>query len=105
MLIDHKFPSQRCRVAESKNNDDMPEETIKQKFQLLSNQSNMLKSRYCDRCVKESIRGDYMGIEWFYSGNENWKGKPTDDETGCIGWPWYDLEEWKKKLKSQLLSN
>jgi hypothetical protein len=99
LLIDHKFPSQRWNVPESDNPNDMSEVDIRNKFQLLSNQTNMWKSRYCDTCVKTGKRGEFMGIQWYYSGNEDWKGQTPNDENGCIGCPWYDLELWKKKLK------
>ncbi len=102
LLIDHKFPSQRWKVPESENPNDMSEHNIKNKFQLLSNQTNMWKSRYCDTCVKTGKRGDFMGLKWFHAGNENWGGKTENDESGCIGCPWYDLELWKTKLSEKL---
>lgn len=97
LLIDHKFPSQRWSEPESDNPDDMPEKDIIGKFQLLSNQTNMWKSRYCDRCVNQGVRGDFMGITWYYKGDENWVAA-KDDENGCIGCPWYDMAEWKRRL-------
>lgn len=103
LLIDHKFPSQRWNSPESPNPNDMPEEDIRSKFQLLSNQTNMWKSRYCDRCVKEGKRGDFMGISWYYKGTSSWEGENEHDENGCIGCPWYDLEKWKNKLKAELI--
>ena len=102
LLVDHKFPSQRWNSKESANPDDMSEAEVKQKFQLLTNQTNMWKSRYCDTCVKTGKRGDFMGIDWFYNGDENWNGDTPYDEKGCLGCPWYDLEEWKQKLKEKL---
>lgn len=102
LIVDHKFPSQRWITKESANPDDMPETEIRRKFQLLSNQTNMWKSRYCDTCVKTGKRGDFMGTKWFYSGDENWAGKTENDENGCIGCPWYDLELWKEKLNKKL---
>lgn len=98
LLIDHKFPSQRWNLPETDNPNDMTEEQIRNKFQLLSNQTNMWKSRYCDACVKTGKRGDYMGLNWFYHGNESWQGKTPHDEDGCKGCAWYDLELWKTKL-------
>lgn len=98
LLIDHKFPSQRWNVPESDNPNDMSVAEIKKKFQLLSNQTNMWKSRYCDTCVKTGKRGEFMGTKWYYAGNENWAGKTPNDENGCVGCPWYDLELWKSKL-------
>lgn len=98
LLIDHKFPSQRWNQPETDNPNDMSEEDIRGKFQLLSNQTNMWKSRYCDTCVKTGKRGDYMGLKWYYQGDENWQGETPYDEKGCVGCPWYDLEIWKHKL-------
>lgn len=98
LLIDHKFPSQRWNQPESDNLNDMPEKAIRRKFQLLSNQTNMWKSRYCDTCVKTGKRGEFMGLKWYYKGDENWNGKTEFDEKGCIGCPWYDLETWKVKF-------
>jgi len=102
LLVDHKFPSQRWITKESSNPDDMLEADIRKKFQLLSNQTNMWKSRYCDTCVKTGKRGDFMGTKWFYAGNENWEGLNENDENGCVGCPWYDLELWKEKLNEKL---
>ncbi|WP_281980723.1 hypothetical protein [Tenacibaculum mesophilum] len=101
LIIDHKFPSQRWNTKESANPDTMSEENIKKKFQLLSNQTNMWKSRFCDRCVKEGKRGEFMGIKWYYAGNENWE-KEFADESGCHGCPWYDIEKWKNELAKRL---
>jgi len=102
LLIDHKFPSQRWNQPESPNPNDMSTEEIYNKFQLLSNQTNMWKSRHCDTCVKTGKRGEYMGINWYYQGDENWQGKSEYDQQGCVGCPWYDLELWKLKLKDKL---
>ncbi len=98
LLVDHKFPSQRWNVPESDNPNDMSTLAIKAKFQLLSNQTNTWKSRYCDTCVKSGKRGEFMGTKWYFAGNENWQGTSEYDEDGCIGCPWYDLELWKTKL-------
>lgn len=102
LLIDHKFPSQRWNTPESDNPKDMSDEQIRNKFQLLSNQTNMWKSRYCDSCVKTGRRGDFMGLNWYYEGNENWQGTTPHDENGCKGCPWYDLELWKTKLAEKI---
>lgn len=102
LLVDHKFPSQRWITKETANPDDMPIAEIKKKFQLLSNQTNMWKSRYCDTCAKTGKRGDFMGTKWYYQGDENWNGKTENDENGCVGCPWYDLELWKEKLNEKL---
>lgn len=102
LLIDHKFPSQRWSKPETDNPNDMSETDIRKKFQLLSNQTNMWKSRYCDACVKTGYRGDFMGLSWYFEGNQKWAGESSDDEKGCFGCPWYDLDKWKEKLITKL---
>ena len=102
LVVDHKFPSQRWEVPESDNPDEMELHLIREKFQLLSNQTNMLKSRYCDSCVKTGIRGDFVGINWFYKGGEKWEGVTPSDESGCVGCAWYDLDLWKRELANKL---
>lgn len=98
LIIDHKFPSQRWTEGETENPNDMSDEDIKNKFQLLTNQTNLLKSKICDRCIFENIRGDFNGITWYYKGDKIWRGEYKSDENGCVGCPWYDLERWKKEL-------
>lgn len=102
LIIDHKFPSQRWINGETINFDSMSEEQIKSKFQLLTNQTNLIKSRYCDNCVATNHRGTYMDIKWYSQGSEIWEGSSPSDENGCKGCPWYDLENWKQKLSEHL---
>ena len=98
-VIDHKYPSQRWKEEES-DNVDLSDQEIRDKFQLLTNQSNMIKSRLCDQCCRTNIRPDFLGVKWFYHGNENW----IDIEKigGCYGCPWFDLAEWKEAIRRQL---
>lgn len=98
-VIDHKFPSQRWEDEES-DNVYLSDQEIRDKFQLLTNQSNMLKSRLCDQCCRTNIRPGFLGIKWFYQGDENWTS--NDEMGGCYGCPWFDLEHWKKAIKKQL---
>jgi hypothetical protein len=100
-VIDHKFPSQRWETHET-DNEQLTEQEIQDKFQLLTNQSNMLKSRLCDACVRTGSRPDFLGIHWFYAGGKEWVA-PKKGGTGCIGCPWYDLKEWKIRLQKELL--
>jgi len=101
LIVDHKFPSQRWDKPESDNSPDMSEAEIRSKFQLLTNQTNMLKSRFCDRCVKNSKRGIFMGIGWYNEGDENWQHQ-FSNEDGCKGCPWYDVETWRNALTSRI---
>lgn len=102
LIIDHKFPSSRWVNGETINENSMTDEEIRNKFQLLTNQTNLQKERYCKRCVLEGIRGDFFGIKWFYSGDEKWQGSSKADQKGCVGCCWYDLEEWKEKFNEYL---
>ena len=104
LIIDHKFPSSRWVNGETINNTTMPDAEIKRKFQLLTNQTNLQKERYCKRCVLTGKRGDFFGIKWYYDGDENWRGTSKADENGCIGCCWYDLVLWKEKFNEYLSS-
>ena len=101
-VIDHKFPSQRWDRLESKNHSGMTDSEITNKFQLLTNQTNMLKSRFCDDCVKTGNRGTFMGISWYYSGDNKWQGTTMGNELGCKGCPWYDIAAWRQQLDIEL---
>jgi len=95
--IDHKFPQVRwCRDEEKLN--DMSEEEIKQKFILLTRSHNLLKSRFCERCVNTGKRGYFPGIYFWYEGDEKWRGKSECDENGCVGCFWYDPYKWREEL-------
>jgi len=102
LVIDHKFPSSRWVQGETVNHTSMSEDEIRNKFQLLTNQTNLQKERYCNRCILTGKRGDFFGIEWYYDGDENWRGSSKADEKGCIGCCWYDLECWRIKFNEYL---
>lgn len=102
LIIDHKFPSSRWVQGETVNEPDMPDDQIREKFQLLTNQANLQKERYCKRCVIRGIRGDYFGIKWFYKGDDHWRGTSKADESGCEGCCWYDMAEWKRRFAEKL---
>ena len=69
LIIDHKFPSSRWKEGDTENSSEMSEQEIRNKFQLLTNQSNLLKEKACKSCVRENKRGTFLGIEWYYEGN------------------------------------
>ena len=98
VVIDHKFPSSRWVNGETINETTMPVSKIKSKFQILTNQTNLQKERYCKRCVSTGKRGDFFGIEWYYEGDAQWQGTSKADENGCIGCCWYDMAEWKSRF-------
>ena len=104
LVIDHKFPSSRWVQGEKVNVTTMSDDKIRRKFQLLTNQMNLQKERYCQRCVLEGIRGDFFGVTWYYKGDKIWRGTSKADETGCEGCYWYDLALWKEMLNKHLSS-
>jgi hypothetical protein len=78
---------------------DMTENELHQKFQLLTRQHNLWKSRYCEHCAKTGERGTFIGIDFFAEGGAYWDSNtPKDSERGCHGCFWYDPEKWRKAL-------
>lgn len=110
LLPDHKFSEIRWdENTKSENPDDMTDEEIINKFQLLSNQRNQQKREACRTCFQTNKRQYPFGINYFSEGTEDWdksiplKGKNA--EKGCIGCGWYDLEDWRKKLIEDIARN
>ncbi len=100
--VDHKFPQIRWRTDEEENKNSMSEAEIKEKFILLTRSNNLLKSRQCEKCFKENIRGSFPGIYFWYYGNEKWSGKDKYDKNGCIGCFWYDPHKWREELNKRI---
>ncbi len=96
--VDHKFPQIRWGNNETENSSTMSDNKIKEKFILLSRSNNLLKSRYCEKCVKTGKRGSFPGIYFWHQGDENWIGKNKNDEKGCVGCFWYDPYVWRDAL-------
>ncbi len=99
--VDHKFPQIRWSSNEDKNSENMTEEDIKSKFILLTRSHNLLKSRYCEKCVRTKIRGNFPGIYFWYSGDKNWVHN-DNDEKGCIGCFWHNPYKWREELQKIL---
>lgn len=110
LVIDHRFPMERWGAAELNNSSNMSEDEIHHKFQLLkkdeSGNHNLLKSRACEHCIETGHRGYPLGINFFYSGDENWPddcpASGLEAERGCIGCGWYDFETWRRCLNEVL---
>lgn len=111
LVVDHRFPMERWGEAESRNPDDMSDEEINRKFQLLkkddSGNHNLLKSRACERCIATGKRGYPLGIKFYYAGNEDWPsdcpGFGSGAEQGCFGCGWYDFAAWRTALNSYIV--
>jgi len=96
--VDHRFPQVRWGKDEIYDL-KMTEEELHSKFQLLTRQNNLWKSRYCEHCTKTGERGTFIGIDFFYEGWSIWDSKyANDDERGCRGCFWYDPDRWRKAL-------
>jgi len=96
--VDHRFPQVRWGKDEIYNV-EMTDKELCSKFQLLTRQNNLWKSRYCERCAKTGERGTFIGINFFYESTSNWDSKyGNDDERGCRGCFWYDPDMWRKAL-------
>ncbi|MGD0785745.1 MAG: hypothetical protein ABR969_08010 [Sedimentisphaerales bacterium] len=96
--VDHRFP----QVRWSKNevfDPNMSDSQLHAKFQLLTRQHNLWKSRYCENCVKTGERGTFIGINFFAKGTHLWDNTyASDDERGCEGCFWYDPQQWREAL-------
>ncbi|MBU4311941.1 MAG: hypothetical protein KJ706_04420 [Candidatus Omnitrophica bacterium] len=98
--VDHRFPQVRWSKDETYD-PDMTENELHQKFQLLTRQHNLWKSRYCEHCEKTGERGTFIGIDFFAEGTSEWDQKiPNDDERGCYGCFWYNPEKWRIALNT-----
>lgn len=103
LVPDHKFPEIRWdESVREEISDDITDDKIRRKFQLLTNQRNEQKREVCRGCFQTGHRGTPFGINFFYEGNEKWpkevpkRGKTA--EKGCVGCGWYDLDCWRREL-------
>ena len=101
--IDHRFPQVRWGQDEEPHDVNMSAADIKAKFILLNRSHNLLKSRYCERCVDTGRRGQFPGVEYWYEGDGNWDSSiDPNDERGCEGCFWYDPYRWREELNRLL---
>lgn len=91
--IDHKTPW--IRLSQDIDISEMTDQEIRDNFQLLSRQHNLLKDRACRKCVQTNRRPGFLEIPYWYQGGEEYLGS-------CVGCGWYDGKQWRQKL-SELL--
>jgi hypothetical protein len=91
--IDHKTPWTRLDVDIDASN--MSESDIKNHFQLLTREHNLLKDRACGSCKQNNIRPPFFEIKFWYFGDENYN-------KSCEGCGWYDGVIWRKKLNEKI---
>jgi hypothetical protein len=107
LIPDHKFPEISWDEATKQANlDDLTDEQIIAKFQLLDNQRNLQK-REANRLVFQTGKRDTIfGIKYFYKGGEDWDERipryGADAEEGWVGSAWYDIEAWRQELNKDL---
>jgi len=106
LIPDHKFPEIRWDIKTKESNENLTDNEITVKFQLLDNQRNLQKREICRKCFQTNKRGIIFGINYFYYGDENWSqdipkiGKEA--EKGCIGCAWYDINAWRDSLNEEI---
>lgn len=110
LLPDHKFPEIGWdEETREENPDDMSDEEIRAKFQLLDNQRNLEKREACRKVSQKGKLGTIFGINYYMNGNENWpKNVPKVGKASEKGWklcPWYDIEAWRQSLNEHLKKN
>jgi len=103
--VDHRFPQVRWSKDEA-SCINISEEQLHNKFQLLTRQNNLWKSRYCEHCVKTGERGTFIGIDFFAEGGYKWDTKfSKEDERGCYGCFWYNPDKWREALNKLINQN
>lgn len=94
--IDHKIPFDRLKEDSGDIDiDDLSNLEIAKHFQILTRDHNLLKDRACQKCIKEGIRPPFLGISYWYEGNEKYCGS-------CEGCGWYDGVKWRECINNLL---
>ena len=91
--IDHKIPW--TRLDYDIDIKECSDEEIVENFQLLTREHNLLKDRVCTKCRIDGIRQPLFGINYWYEGDEKYRGT-------CEGCGWYDGAKWKECLNNEL---
>ena len=91
--IDHKIPW--TRLENDIDATVLTNEEIKEHFQLLTREHNLLKDRACGHCKLCNERPPFLDIPFWYSGDSSYKGT-------CVGCGWYDGVKWRKELTKLL---
>jgi len=95
--VDHRVPEVRWDKSEDYDYESMSEDDIQEHFQILSRKHNLLKSRKCEQCVKSGKRPQFMQIDFYYKGTEEY-----DEDLGCEGCGWYNPHKWRSDLEAHL---
>jgi hypothetical protein len=87
--VDHKVPW--TKLDEDINISKISDEEIKENFQLLTREHNLLKDRACRKCRETNKRPPFLGIKFWYLGNNEYHGT-------CEGCGWYDGSKWREEI-------
>ena len=91
--IDHKVPW--TRMENDIDIATLSDDEIKEHFQLLTREHNLLKDRACSHCKATNKRTPFLGIRYWYEGTEQYKGT-------CEGCGWYDGIKWRNNVNEHL---
>ena len=91
--IDHKTPW--TRLLSDVDASSLQDYQVKEHFQLLTREHNLLKDRMCGYCKLTNIRPPFLGINFWYEGDARYKDT-------CVGCGWYDGIKWKEELNKLL---
>ena len=94
--IDHKVPWSRLDGDINTNN--ISDDEIKENFQLLTREHNLLKDRACRKCRETNKRPPLFDIEFWYSGDSEYCNT-------CEGCGWYDGNRWREELNRKNRQN
>lgn len=86
--IDHKTPF--ARLKQDIDISSLTDEEVKEHFQLLTREHNLLKDRKCQQCIKNGKRPSFLCSNYWYVGNENYTGS-------CVGCGWHDGVKWHEE--------
>lgn len=91
--IDHKVPW--TRLEKDIDTNALADYEIRQHFQLLTREHNLLKDRACSHCKATGLRTPFLGIRYWYEGGEEYRGS-------CVGCGWYDGKAWREDVNKRL---
>ena len=94
--IDHKVPW--TRLEEDIDATKLTDDEIKQHFQLLTREHNLLKDRACGHCKLNNERPPFLEIPFWYEGDSHSCGS-------CVGCGWYDGVKWREELTNQVIKS
>ena len=94
--IDHKVPW--TRLEEDIDATKLTDDEIKQHFQLLTRDHNLLKDRACGHCKLNNERPPFLEIPFWYEGDSHYCGS-------CVGCGWYDGVKWREELTNQVIKS